>query len=192
MSNKPYDIAVILGRFQPLHNGHINLIEQSFSLADKVFIMIGHSGFEDIRHFMSPEEVENSIEETFCTKNNMYHIEHIMDMHDDGKWVLKLSNKIEIMKAKHLPWIKGSANICFLGSKKDINWYANLLPNWTLITLPPYKNINATAIRGDFFCNKRISQEIPEESDMFMKEYVDSERYEKLAKRYKQYYSIID
>ena len=95
MTGKPYDIAVVLGRFQPLHIGHINLIKQSLTLAKKVFVIIGHSGFQDIRHFIEPEEVATIIGNTFYVDRENLHIEHIADMHDDGKWVLKLANKID-------------------------------------------------------------------------------------------------
>lgn len=191
MTGKPYDIAVVLGRFQPLHIGHINLIKQSLTLAKKVFVMIGHSGFQDIRHFIEPEEVETIIRNTFYVDRENLHIEHIADMHDDGKWVLKLANKIDYMRIKHFPSERYS-NICFLGSKKDINWYANLLPNWTLITLPPYKNITATKIRGSYFCNTIIDEEVASESKIFMRDFLEKEEFKKLSKRYKQYYSIID
>jgi len=41
MTNKKYNIAVIIGRFQPFHNGHINLLNKAASLSDNIIFLIG-------------------------------------------------------------------------------------------------------------------------------------------------------
>ena len=38
---KMYDVAVIIGRFQPLHNGHLELFKKAIEVADKVIVLIG-------------------------------------------------------------------------------------------------------------------------------------------------------
>ena len=41
MSNKKYDTIVYIGRFQPLHNAHVEIIRRAKSLADNLVIIIG-------------------------------------------------------------------------------------------------------------------------------------------------------
>lgn len=40
---KKYKVGVVLGRFQMLHKGHISLIDESLSLAEKTVVLIGSS-----------------------------------------------------------------------------------------------------------------------------------------------------
>jgi cytidyltransferase-like protein len=41
MGIKPYDLALVVGRFQPFHNGHYNNILTAKTLADRVLVLIG-------------------------------------------------------------------------------------------------------------------------------------------------------
>ncbi len=41
--NKPYDVAVICGRFQTFHIGHESLVDTALKLCDRVLILIGSS-----------------------------------------------------------------------------------------------------------------------------------------------------
>ena len=41
MMNKFYNLAIVCGRFQPLHDGHVEIIEKALSIADKVGLYIG-------------------------------------------------------------------------------------------------------------------------------------------------------
>lgn len=43
-----YQTALIIGRFQPFHPGHLHLIQDALQLADKVIIGIGSSNLTDI------------------------------------------------------------------------------------------------------------------------------------------------
>ena len=40
-SLKPYDVALIVGRFQPFHNGHKSLVDTALKLCDRVLILVG-------------------------------------------------------------------------------------------------------------------------------------------------------
>ena len=38
---KKFDVAVVIGRFQPVHNGHLALLRRGGELSDKVLAIIG-------------------------------------------------------------------------------------------------------------------------------------------------------
>ena len=38
---KPYDIGLIVGRFQHFHIGHRSLVENAYKLCDRVLILVG-------------------------------------------------------------------------------------------------------------------------------------------------------
>lgn len=38
---KPYDIGLVVGRFQHFHIGHRSLVENAYKLCDRVLILVG-------------------------------------------------------------------------------------------------------------------------------------------------------
>jgi nicotinamide mononucleotide adenylyltransferase len=64
------NIGLFIGRFQPLHNGHVKGIEESCKILTRenteeekslLFLVIGHSGRLDDRHFWTPSEIADSL-----------------------------------------------------------------------------------------------------------------------------------
>ena len=43
MEKKPYSLGIIVGRFQVLHLGHVDMISQALNLCERVGIMVGSS-----------------------------------------------------------------------------------------------------------------------------------------------------
>lgn len=43
MLKKKYDYVFFLGRFQPLHNGHLQVIKKAFELTDNLIMLVGSS-----------------------------------------------------------------------------------------------------------------------------------------------------
>lgn len=43
MDNKQYELALILGRFQVFHNGHVEIVNKALEVAEKVLILVGSS-----------------------------------------------------------------------------------------------------------------------------------------------------
>ena len=36
-------IGIVIGRFLPLHTGHVNLIQRASGIVDKVYVIVSHS-----------------------------------------------------------------------------------------------------------------------------------------------------
>ncbi len=50
-------LALVIGRFQPLHNGHLSLIDEARKQADKTLVLIGSSRqLPDFKNPFSYEE----------------------------------------------------------------------------------------------------------------------------------------
>ena len=43
MSNKPYKLGIVVGRFQSFHTGHENMINTAVMMCDKVLLLVGSS-----------------------------------------------------------------------------------------------------------------------------------------------------
>ena len=65
---KKYDAIIFIGRFQPIHNAHVEIIRKASELTDKVIVVVGSAN--QPRTFKNPfsyEERENLIQETLMT-----------------------------------------------------------------------------------------------------------------------------
>jgi len=85
-----YKSALIIGRFQPFHKGHVYLLEESFKLAEKVIIGIGSVNVDDENNPYSQIDVEKMINNVLSDhqwKDRVIQIIGIPDFHDDSKWL---------------------------------------------------------------------------------------------------------
>ena len=85
-------IGLVIGRFQPLHSGHISLIETAFRENDKVVICIGSA--QKAKPLSAEERRERIVEKLNFLRYNMrlYKIIALNDIGSDEKWPLYLKN----------------------------------------------------------------------------------------------------
>lgn len=61
-TDKPYDLAVYIGRFQPFHKGHLTVVENALKNAERLLILIGSANrATDTRNPFTYEEREKII-----------------------------------------------------------------------------------------------------------------------------------
>ena len=80
--------ALFIGRFQPFHNGHLQLIQKVSKEYDEIIIGIGSSQYNNTQNNpFTSEERKKMIEESL-KKNNIknYKIELVPDLHNNPKW----------------------------------------------------------------------------------------------------------
>ncbi len=85
-----YHTALVIGRFQPFHPGHIYLIENALSVADKVIIGIGSSNLRDRDNPFSFEERLTMLKtwiEQERVGERIIKIVPIPDVPDDNEWI---------------------------------------------------------------------------------------------------------
>ena len=84
--------AIFVGRFQPLHKGHIHAIKQALKDYDEVIIGIGSSQESGtLRNPYSYEERVRMIKEKFPRIK----VIPIPDVNDDEKWVKQILDKVQ-------------------------------------------------------------------------------------------------
>ncbi|MFH0860998.1 MAG: nicotinamide-nucleotide adenylyltransferase [Candidatus Altiarchaeota archaeon] len=80
--------ALVIGRFQPFHIGHLSGIEFVLNRVDKVIIGIGSSQESNTRENpFSADERKSMIERSLDYDNSRYDIVYIPDINDDVRWV---------------------------------------------------------------------------------------------------------
>jgi len=187
-SDQKYDYAVIIGRFNPAHLGHQELIEESFKIAKNTIILIG-SCFKprDIKNPFTGHERADMISSMFpkvfgTSRNNHIYYDFLQDyVYNDQKWVMQVQSKVDkIIEFKGKDPDKVS--ICILGGKKDdSSYYLDMFPQWDLVE---YKFVNdpilsATDIREKLFtCQTN-------EHDRYIKPFLNPSVYNYIEERFK-------
>ena len=147
-----YDLIVYIGRFQPFHKGHADIVERISTKAKKTLIIIGS--------IAAPRTAKNpfSFEERKEMILNSVHVRYlkvagVLDYtYDDTRWIKAIS---EIVKANSASGDK----IAIAGhSKDDSSAYLKYFPQWDNIELPAYSHygdqINATDLRELYYQEK--------------------------------------
>lgn len=109
---KKYKTGLIIGRFQPLHNGHVYLIKKALEICEKVIIGIGSSNMDNVdnpwRYDMRKMMIEELIKYE-SLQNKITKIFPSPDIADDTKWledVLGKVGKFDIVIGNN-DWVNG-------------------------------------------------------------------------------------
>lgn len=106
---KPYDVGLIVGRFQHFHIGHKSLVENAYKLCDRVLILVGSAQESGtLRNPYLPSTRIDVIREIFGVDNNNLIVKELNDLTNEndinadwGRYVLKNVKKY-IRKAPSL------------------------------------------------------------------------------------------
>ncbi|MEK7494982.1 MAG: pantetheine-phosphate adenylyltransferase [Patescibacteria group bacterium] len=94
MKNK---IALIVGRFQPFHKGHLFLIRKAIEKADKIIIGIGSANIIDENNPIDFETRKKVIKAVFYKEGieeKLVRIVPLDDYFDDKKWLVNLKKQV--------------------------------------------------------------------------------------------------
>jgi len=139
---------VIIGRFQPLHKGHIHLISQ----AQNPVILVGSSGrVRDLKNPFTFEERKSMILKHFP----MLTVLPIKDyLYNDALWHRQVREVVDGELAR-----RGESYVKIVGYEKDDSsvYLLNFQP-WAVLNVAPYlhdgKMLNATDIRHLMYTNE--------------------------------------
>ena len=94
---KPYDVGLIVGRFQHFHIGHKSLVENAYKLCDRVLILVGSAQESGtLRNPYLPSTRIDVIREIFGADNSNLIVKELNDLTNEndinadwGRYVLK-------------------------------------------------------------------------------------------------------
>jgi len=203
MSAKKFKKAILIGRFEPFHNGHLANVLQAMGIADKVQILIGSSfqprtpknpfKFQErsdmIQRAMSEALADARIPEEFSASN--ISISPLPDFkYSNSSWI----SYVQGIVAKEDPEID-DREICILGYDKDeTSWYNHAFPQWAFIPLNGFVKhgsnpIDATKVRELYFEGHLdfITGAIPNAVFNYLKQFMETEFYQDMVEEYKFY-----
>lgn len=154
MSRKKYDLIVKIGRFQPIHNGHINNIKHCLSISENTLIILG--SINQPRTPKNPftfDERKSMILDVFPHDDII--IKGVVDhKYNNNHWIADI-NKIVDETCSRLKLV--NPKIAIMGYEKDdSSWYLRAFPQWDFISIGGYSQgggqiIDATKIRDLYF-----------------------------------------
>lgn len=145
---RDFDVAVMIGRFQPFHKGHQALLNLALETASRVIVVLGSS--HQARNAKNPftwEERMAMIASTLDeTSTDRVSFAPVRDYYDDQLWSKAV---IEVVSSK---CNEKERKIALVGFQKDASsYYLNLFPGWSFVESPQYEKIDATSVRQIYF-----------------------------------------
>ena len=185
-----YDLSIIIGRFQPLHNGHLELIKKAFEVSNKVLILIGSSYLP--RTIKNPFTGGERMEMIKITINRLvrsgdldgnvdFRIEMLSDhQYSDTEWLEEVQTFIN----SHNDIYQGT--VCLVGHKKDhTSYYLDMFPKYDLVEVPNVAVLNSTTIRDIYFGNGMIPKDVmPDFVVQYLDYFKDKKEYNALTEEY--------
>lgn len=154
---KKYDLAVVIGRFQPFHNAHYELLKAAGKLANTVVVILGSANrprsyknpwtYSD-RSTMLQSVTGDLIENTnarFCIEKN------VDTIYDNTAWTARIQKIVDKYAASE-------GKVCLVGHEKDSStFYLKMFPQWDFVSIPSFEPLDATAIRDTMFSKENAN-----------------------------------
>lgn len=141
------DAAVLIGRFQPVHQGHLALVHEALARAPRVFIVVGSAcqARSPKNPFTWQERAAMLRECVPETERHRLTVLPIRDHYNEPLWAQAVQQAV----AAHT---RPQARIALVGHFKDASSsYLAAFPDWTLIRMQRQGDMDANTIRDAYF-----------------------------------------
>ena len=183
--SKPYNTLVLIGRFQPFHNAHLEIVRRATALTKHLVIITGSAKqprtyknpfTSDERAFMIQAATRGMLSGDFNI-----HIESNVDtIYNDQAWAVRVQG----IMSKYV--VLGGRN-GIIGHKKDeSSFYLDMFPQWEFVNVEEIEPLSAVNIRDLYF--KRdvnmnfIKHVVPETTFDFLTKFKETAEYEQIIR----------
>jgi bifunctional NMN adenylyltransferase/nudix hydrolase len=181
---KKYDTLVFIGRFQPIHNAHVEIIRRATELAKQVIIIVGSA--KQPRTYKNPftaHERTDLLKLVYQVgdKNTSIRLDTNTDtIYNDDAWAIRVQSIV----AKYT---YAGEKIGIIGHKKDLTSdYLNMFPQWSLEEVESIEPLHATDIRDLFFRRdvnmNFVKHVVPANVFMFLENFRNTREFEQIVK----------
>ena len=178
--SKQYDTLVLIGRFQPLHNAHLEIIKRATALTNKLVVICGSA--RQPRTYKNPftfDERARMIRNATAGLSLQISIEPNIDtIYNDQAWAIRVQGIV----SKH-----ATGRVGVIGHKKDeSSFYLDMFPQWDFVNVEQIEPLGATDIRDLYFkpdANMNfIKSVVPETTVEFLTEFRKTEDYAQIIR----------
>ena len=181
---KKYSTLVYIGRFQPVHNAHVEIIRRAACMADNLVIVVG-SSFQP-RTYKNPFTAdERSRMLRYAATNNIadcnVHIEFNRDsIYNDQAWAIRVQELVH----KHTS--RNDTRVGIIGHDKESTFYLKMFPQWEHENVELIEPLHATDIRDLYFRDdahlKYLKAVVPSTIFDFLTEFKKTEDYTQIIR----------
>jgi len=188
-------LSVFIGRFQPPHKAHLQIIREALKHSEKVLILIGSSYRpSDIKNPFSHQMREAMIRSCFAPEENRLLFDYISDHpYNDLAWVKNVQDAVDNAYQRAFGWVDKPI-IKLIGHHKDhSSYYLDIFPSFEQIEVGHIHGMDSTTIRELYFAGKdawkfenrkKIEQFVNEPVMKMMTGYMETFGYDRLVKEY--------
>lgn len=150
-----YDYLIYIGRFQPVHRGHVHVIREALKLTKKLIIVLGsHKKAIDTRNPFNTQERMNFINMNLSpteVSNIVYSPQYDYTYNDD-RWIASIQASVNtITLSEYTP---DKIKVGLVGYEKDhSSYYLKKFPFWELVEIEPINIQHSTDFRKTIFEN---------------------------------------
>ncbi len=180
--SKPYGTVMLIGRFQPLHNAHLEIIKRCTALTDQLVIVAGSA--KQPRTYKNPftfdERRQMILAASAGLSLNVYVEPNIDTIYNDQAWAVRVQgihSKYQVLGTK----------TAIIGYKKDdSSFYLDMFPQWDFIDVKKIEPLDGTDIRDLYFKNdanmRFIHGVVPETTFKFLEQFKSTAEYEQIIR----------
>lgn len=154
------DYAVFIGRFAPLHQGHVHVIRKALEVSKHVIILIGSANSaRNPRNPFTADERENMIIKSLSREyaDGRITTASINDYpYNDNQWIAEVQKTVSAIlpiSYQSLGINKDNIKVGLVGYAKDhTSYYLKMFPNWEPINVETqFSTLNSSNIRAEYF-----------------------------------------
>lgn len=148
-----YDNIVIIGRWQPVHNGHVKILNKATELSQNIIVVVG--SINQPRTYKNPFSFQERVDLIkSCIRIDDLHTFKFVGVEDnlynEDSWIKNIQEQV---KEQSVP-----GSTALLGHYKDeSSYYLNLFPQWEFIDSGNVDILNASDIRDLYFSDKTLN-----------------------------------
>lgn len=166
-------LGLVIGRFQPLHYGHVSLIEKALEQNDKVLVLVGSAGkLPDYKNPFSVDTRVKLLEDHFNEEPLV--VRGIKDYPSDSQWIEDVTSRVLTIQ-------DNPSKVTLYTSEKDEEFYRiNFLYD---MVVKPSEGINATDLRADIYLGRPWAS-VPKVTWELMENFIGGEEWDRLTREY--------
>jgi bifunctional NMN adenylyltransferase/nudix hydrolase len=148
---KSYHLSVFIGRFQPFHLGHLEVVHAALDVSDHLLVLVGSARKpRSLRDPWTAEERIGFIRAALqpALRERVTIVPMMDALYNDAGWMetVQASVRATLIQRGLAP---EHAKVALAGHKKDgTSYYLKLFPQFGSIEVPSAHGLNATAVRA--------------------------------------------
>lgn len=174
-----FDYCIFIGRFAPIHNGHLALIKEALNRSKRVIVITGSvNKARDIKNPWTAAERTEMIQ-SVLTPDELKRVDVIQlrdHLYNEMQWIAELTSKVYNITGDN-------KNIALIGHEYDSSsYYLRLFPQWTFLAMKNFDEFpHATQIREAYFTDDSSYKDSLQKNTIeYLGKFKETEHFKKL------------